>query len=260
MQPMVNLALRVLREAGEELVHAVDRFDFERATDQEISKFIADCAIGTEKQVIFKMRKHFNNDSFAGRETGRQDPEAPSGTVWSINPLEGEDNFRNCLPLYSIVLTCEVEGKMEHAIILNPSNGQEYTASRGRGAELTGRRIRTSNKTKLSQSLLGVKFPGMAQNDRNDRIRQRLNKLSCETRTIRALGDDALSLAHLAAGQLDAVWLSNVDATSLKAGALIAKEAGALLTDFSGGPDYASEGDVIASNPKLLKTVIKSSI
>lgn len=260
MQPMVNLALRVLREAGEELVHAVDRFDFERATDQEISKFIADCAISTEKQVIFKMRKHFDNDSFAGRETGRQDPESPSGTVWSINPLEGEENFRNSLPIYSIVLSCEIEGKVEHAIVMNPSNGQEFTASRGRGAELSGRRMRTGGKAKLNQSLLGVKFPGMAQNERNDRIRQRLNKLSCETRMIRALGDDALSLAHLAAGQLDAVWLSNVDQTSLKAGGLIAKEAGALLTDFSGGPDFASEGDVIASNPKLLKTVIKASI
>jgi myo-inositol-1(or 4)-monophosphatase len=260
MQPMVNLALRVLREAGEELVHAVDRFDFERASDQEISQFIADCAISTEKQVIFKMRKHFTNDSFAGRETGRQDPEAPSGTVWSINPLEGEENFRNGLPLYSIVLVCELNGKAEHAVIMNPTNGQEFTASRGRGAELSGRRMRTNTKAKLNQSLLGVKFPGMAQNDRNDRIRARLNKLSCETRMIRALGDDALSLAHLAAGHLDAVWLGNVDSITLKAGALIAKEAGALLSDFSGGPDYAAEGDVIAANPKLLKSVIKSSI
>jgi len=260
MQPMVNLALRVLREAGEELVHAVDRFDFGRASEQEVSQFIADCAIGTEKQVIFKMRKHFDLDSFSGRETGRQDPEKPSGTVWSINPLEGEENFRNSLPIFSIVLTCEIAGKTEHAVILNPTNGQEFTASRGRGAELSGRRIRTGIKSKLNQSLLGVKYPGMAQNERNDRIRARLNNLSCETRMIRALGDDALSLAHLAAGQLDAVWLSNVDQTSLKAGALIAKEAGALLTDFSGGLDYSAEGDIIASNPKLLKTVIKASI
>lgn len=259
MQPMVNLALRVLREAGEELVHAVDRFDFERATDQEISKFIADCAFGTEKQVIFKLRKHFANDSFAGRETGRKDPEEPSGTLWTINPLEGEDNFRNGLPLFSIVLTCEMNGKTEHALIINPVTGQEFTASRGRGAELSGRRIRTNDKTKLSQSILGIKFPGMDQNERNNRIRERLAQLSCETRMIRSLGDDALTLAHVAAGHLDGAWISNTDNTALKAGALIAKEAGALLTDFSGGPDYEAEGDVIAANPKLLKLLIKAS-
>lgn len=260
MQPMVNLALRVLREAGEELVHAVDRFDFDRASDQEISKFVADCAFGTEKQVIFKLRKHFPNDSFAGRETGRQDPEEASGTLWSINPLEGEDNFRSGLPLFSIVLTCEINGKTEHALILNPVTGQEFSASRGRGAELSGRRIRTNDKTKLNQSILGIKFPGMDQNERNDRIRERLGKLSCETRMIRSLGDDALSLAHLAAGHLDAVWLSQVQATSLKAGVLIAKESGALATDFSGGPDYEAQGDVIGANPKLLKSLIKASI
>jgi len=260
MQPMVNLALRVLREAGEELVHAVDRFDFERASDPEISKFIADCAIGTEKQIIFKLRKHFPNDSFVGRDTGRKDADEPSGALWSINPLEGEENFRSGLPLFSLVLTCSINGKTEHAIIINPVTRQEFTASRGRGAEMSGRRIRTTEKRQLSQCLLGVKFPGIASNPRNDRLRERMAKLSGETRMIRALGDDALSLASLAAGQLDAVWLTGVESTSLQAGALIAKESGALLTDFSGGPDYDAEGDVIAASPKLLKLVIKASV
>ena len=99
MQPMVNLALRVLREAGEELVHAVDRFDFARATDQEIGKFIADSAIGAEKQIIFKLRKHFADDGFEGRETGSQEPSGKSNATWLINPLEGADNFRNGLPI-----------------------------------------------------------------------------------------------------------------------------------------------------------------
>ncbi|MGR6872525.1 inositol monophosphatase family protein [Pseudomonas sp. HK3] len=259
MQPMVNLALRVLREAGEELVHALERFDFERSSDQEISKFIADCAIGTEKQIIFKLRKHFSEDSFQGRETGRQERDKPNGTVWLINPLEGHENFRSGLPLFSLVLACQVNGKTEHAIIVNPMSGQEFTATRGRGAEMSGRRIRTNDKTKISQSIIGVKFPGIADNDRNQRIRVRISNLASQTRMIRALGDDALSLAHLAAGHLDAIWLSDVDSTVIQAGALIAKEAGCLITDLSGGSLY-EEGDLIASNPKLLKNVIKSSM
>ncbi|MEH6347043.1 MAG: inositol monophosphatase family protein [Bermanella sp.] len=260
MQPMVNLALRVLREAGEELVHAVERFDFERSSDQEISKFVTDSAIRTEKQIIFKLRKHFPEDTFQGRETGTQEREEKTGNKWLINPLEGQDNFRGGLPLYSLVLACQINGKTEHAVIINPITGQEFTASRGRGAELSGRRIRASEKIKLSQSTVAIKFPGIAQDERNDRIRQRIGNLSQNTRMIRALGDDALSLAHLAAGQVDAAWLNNVDSITLQAGALIAKEAGILITDFSGGPDYESEGDVIASNPKLLKSVIKSSL
>lgn len=259
MQPMVNLALRVLREAGEELVHALDRFDFERASDQEISKFIADSSIGTEKQIIFKLRKHFADDVFEGRETGRQERENSTETTWLINPLSGEDNFRAGLPLYSLVLVCQVNGRTEHAIIVNPVNGQEFTASRGRGAEMSGRRIRASQKTKLSQAVLGLKFPGIADNDSNNRLRERIALLSTQTSMIRSLGDDALTLAHLAAGQLDAAWLGGVNNTSLEAGALIAKEAGCLLTDFSGGPDY-DQGDVIAANPKLLKSLIKASV
>ncbi|EAT10968.1 hypothetical protein HF888_13180 [Bermanella marisrubri] len=260
MQPMVNLALRVLRDAGQELVHAVERFDFERASDQEISKFIADCAIGTEKQIIFKLRKHFANDSFEGRETGRKDAEEPSGTVWHISPIEGQENFRTGFPCFSMVIACQVNGKTEHAIVVNPVTGQEFTATRGRGTEMNGRRMRTGEKTKINQAMLGVKFPGIAQNEQNDRIRQRISKLAQETRMIRAMGDDALSLAHLAAGHLDAVWLSRVDSTALQAGALLAKEAGCLLTDFSGGAHYEADGDVIAANPKLIKSLIKASI
>ncbi len=260
MQPMVNLALRVLREAGEELVHAVERFDFERSSDQDISKFVADSAIRTEKTIIFKLRKHYPEDTFQGRETGTTTGEDENGKTWLINPLEGQENFRSGLPVYSIVLACQINGKTEHALVINPVTGQEFTASRGRGAEMSGRRIRTSEKIKLNNAILGIKYPSIVQDERNDRIRQRLSNLSMQTRMVRALGDDALTLAHLAAGHLDAIWLSNVESTSLQAGGLIAKEAGALLTDFSGGPSYESEGDVLSSNPKLLKSLIKGSL
>lgn len=260
MQPMVNIALRVLREAGEELVHAVERFDFERSSDQDISKFIADSAIGTEKQIIFKLRKHFPDDRFQGRETGSQERENSNGNLWLINPVEGQENFRSGLPLFSLVLACQVNGKTEHALIINPVSGQEFTATRGRGAECNGRRMRTSDKLKLSQAIIGIKYPGMAQDERNNRIRERIANLASQTRMIRALGDDALTLAHLAAGHIDAAWLTNVEQTSLEAGVLIAREAGSLVTDSSGGADFTSQGDVIAANPKLIKSFIKGSL
>ena len=260
MQPMVSIALRVLREAGEELVHAAERFDFERASDQEISKFIADCSIGTEKQIIFKLRKHFPEDNFEGRETGAQNRNEDAKHTWQVHALEGKENFRSGLPLYSLVLTCLLEGKVQHALIINPATGEEFSATRGRGAELSGRRIRTTEKTKLNQTIIGVKFPGIAENERNDRLRQRLINLAGQTRLVRALGDDALTLAYAASGQVDAAWISEADDISLQAGILIAKEAGCLMSDFSGGPDYATQRDIIAANPKLLKAIIKGSL
>ncbi len=257
---MVSIALRVLREAGEELVHAVERFDFERASDQEISKFIADSSIGTEKQIIFKLRKHFQDDNFQGRETGTHARNPDANAVWLINPMAGKDNFRSGLPLYSLVLVHQVNGKTEHALIVNPATGEEFTATRGRGAEMNGRRIRTSDRAKLSQAILGIKFPGIADSERNDRLRERIGKLTTQTRMIRALGNDALTMAHVAAGHIDAAWLGDVDEFSLEAGALMAKEAGCLITDFSGGHDAMTQRDVIVSNAKLLKGVLQGSL
>jgi len=260
MQPIVSVALRVLREAGQELVHAAERFDFERATDQEISKFIADCSIGTEKQIIFKLRKHFPDDNFQGNETGSQVRSENATTTWHVHALEGAENFRSGLPLYCLVLVCTIAGKTQHALIVNPATGEEFTATRGRGTEMSGRRVRTTEKSKLSQTILAVKFPGIADNERNVRLRERLMNLSGETRMIRAFGNDALSMAYTASGQVDACWINEADDISLMAGVLIAKEAGCLMTDFSGGPDYETQRDVICANPKLLKAVIKGSL
>lgn len=260
MQPTVNIALRVLREAGEELTQAVERFDFADASELEISKFIAECCIGTEKKLIFSLRKHFPEHSFQGRETGFHERNPDTDTVWFINPIEGLENFRNGLPLYSMVLVCQINGKVEHAIVFNPASGEEFSASRGRGSEYNNRRTRTGERLKIEQAMVGLKYPGLAQNERNERLRTRIANFSNQVRGVRVLGNDAITMAYAAAGRLDAVWLSEVDSINLMAGSLLMKEAGCLICDFAGGNDMDKQGDVVAANPKLMKTIIQVSL
>lgn len=71
MQPMVKLALRAARNAGQDLVRRLDRFDAYQSTDQEKAKFIADCTIGLEKSIIFELKKSLPDHNFHGRETRR---------------------------------------------------------------------------------------------------------------------------------------------------------------------------------------------
>ena len=70
MQPMVNLALRAARNAGQDLVRRLDRFDAGQSTDQEKAKFVADCTIGLERSIIFELKKSLPEHNFEGRETG----------------------------------------------------------------------------------------------------------------------------------------------------------------------------------------------
>lgn len=259
MQPTVNIALRSLREAAEELVRAFERFDFEHSSEREVLKFLADCRIGTEKKIMFSLKRAFPKHSFEGPETGLRTATPKSQTLWKLNPLEGLENFRNGLPLYNINLACLVDNKVEHALVVNPATGEEFTASRGRGASRNGRRIRTPEVSKLNQCILGVNFPGLAQNERNLKLRRQITNLIEQAHDVRSLGTNALTVAYAAAGQLHAACVCNLDPTDLLSSSLIAKEAGCLLADFSGSHDYIKTGDLAVANPKLIKAMVQAT-
>jgi myo-inositol-1(or 4)-monophosphatase len=264
MQPLLNVALRATRKAGENLVRATERFDLNSATDTELHKFLADCSFETEKNIIFDLRKAYPEHSFQGRETGLSKAEVNENNpnqdeyLWLISPMEGSDNFATGLPQYAITLACYRGGRVEHSLILNPVSGEEFSASRGRGAHYNGRRIRTNDKTRLSDSKIGVNYPGLADTESNKVLRTMVNNLTAQTHGVRALGCNALSLAYTAAGHLDGCWLSNLSDYALAAGTLMTQEAGCLSADFSGGGETDAKREVVAGNARIFKAILQT--
>lgn len=264
MQPLLNVALRATRKAGENLVRATERFDLNSATDSERHKFLADCAFDTEKSIIFDLRKAYPEHSFQGRETGLNKAEVSEENpnqddyLWLISPMEGSDNFATGLPQYAITLACYRRGKVEHALIVNPVSGEEFSASRGRGAHYNGRRIRTGDQARLSDSKIGINYPGLAESERNTELRSMVNKLTSQTHGVRALGCNALSLAYTAAGHLDGCWLSNLSDYALAAGTLMTQEAGCLSADFNGGSETNDKREVVAGNARIFKAILQA--
>ena len=190
MQPMVNLALRAARNAGQDLVRRLDRFDSAQSTDQEKAKFIADCTIGLEKSIIFELKKALPEHNFAGRETGRN-IENNDQPTWQICVIDDIANFRVGIPSFAIIISCVANGKTEHAVVVNPINGDEFTASRGRGSQLNNRRIRCSNINALSDAIVGYTQP-MGTNDSALDQRQRTQRLMTRAYDLRNIGSNAL--------------------------------------------------------------------
>ncbi|MFK4753469.1 inositol monophosphatase family protein [Oceanobacter antarcticus] len=254
MQPMVNLALRAARNAGQDLVRRLDRFDSYQSTDQEKAKFIADCTIGLEKSIIFELKKSYPEHSFNGRETGLNSG-SEKQPVWHICVIDDIANFRVGIPAFAIIVGCQINGKTEHAVITNPINGDEFTASRGRGAQLNGRRIRCGNINSLTDAIVGYTQP-VGVGEEAYAQRERIMKLMSKTYELRNIGSNALSIAYVAADRFQAVVLSNVDEFSLLAGGLIASEAGCLMSDMNGEPRIRQGANLIVSNPRLLKSLL----
>ena len=254
MQPTVNLALRAARNAGQDLVRRLDRFDASQSTDQEKAKFIADCTIGLEKGIIFELKKSLPEHNFNGRETGDNIADEKQPT-WQICVIDEVSNFRVGIPSFAIIISCLQHGKTEHAIMVNPMNGDEFTASRGRGTQLNNRRIRASNINTLEDAIIGYTQPRGSSEEAFDQ-RQRLQSLMAKSYDLRNIGSNALSLAYVAADRFQGALLSNVDEFALTAGQLIASEAGCLLADASGQPQLKAPANLVVSNPRLLKALV----
>lgn len=134
---------------------------------------------------------------------------------------------------------------------------EEFTASRGRGAQLNGRRLRVSSRTSLDGALLGTGFPFRdSQMADMDNYLGMFRALTGQTAGIRRAGSASLDLAYVAAGRFDAFWESGLSEWDMAAGVLLIQEAGGLVSDFNGGHDFLDKGHIVAGNIKCFKAVL----
>ncbi|HSC76338.1 MAG TPA: inositol monophosphatase family protein [Pseudomonadales bacterium] len=256
MQPMLNIALRAARLAGEHIVRASDRLDIIAVTEKSSNDYVTEVDQAAEDIIIKLLHKTYPDHGFLAEESGSTNADAEF--CWIIDPLDGTTNFVRGIPHYAVSIACQHQGRLEHAVVYNPVTREEFTASRGRGAQLNGRRIRVSGRTNLEGALLGTGIPFHSHhNDKLQGYLQTLAELAPQTAGIRRAGSAALDLAYVAAGRFDAFWEMGLQPWDIAAGLLLIQEAGGLASDFSGGNHYMETGDVVCGNPKCFKQVLK---
>ncbi|MFP8966702.1 inositol monophosphatase family protein [Pokkaliibacter sp. CJK22405] len=259
MQPMLNIAIRAARIASENLVRAIERLDVIRAEGQDVNKFIRETCQRAEQSIARSLQKAYPNHSVTGSVGGQAgeavaEPEAS----WTVNALNGELNYSRGLPSFTLSMVAHIRGKAEHMLIIHPMSSDEYTASRGRGAQLNGRRIRLSNKAQLDGAMVSLSFDNTISNRHllSTYMNAQRQLMMCNTH-LHQTGSALLDMASVAAGQVDAgIFFAQTD-LELDAGTLLLQEAGALLGDISGNPSYRQNGHVLAGNAKLFKALIQ---
>jgi myo-inositol-1(or 4)-monophosphatase len=256
MPAMLSIALRAARQAGEHIVRASDRLDKIVISEKSSNDYVTDVDKAAEDIIIKLLHKTYPEHGFWAEESGLTNQDADY--VWIIDPLDGTTNFVRGIPHYAVSIACQYKGKLERAVVYNPVTREEFTAVRGRGAQLNGRRIRVSNRTNLDGALLGTGIPfGNRQQEKLPGYLQTLGELAQQTAGIRRAGSAALDLAYVAAGRFDAFWEMGLQPWDMAAGLLLIQEAGGLVSDFSGGNHYLETGDIVCGNPKCFKQVLK---
>lgn len=256
MEPMINIALRAARKAGENIVRASDDLHRFEVKAKGINNFVTEVDINAEREIIYHLQKAFPDHAILGEESGLIGS-AEAEYRWIIDPLDGTTNFLHGFPQFAVSIAMRHKGRMEHGVIYDPLRQELFTATRGGGAMLNDQRIRVTKRKTLEGSLLGTGFPFKSQ-QHLDAYLDMFRALFPQTAGIRRAGSAALDLAYVAAGRLDGFWEIGLSIWDMAAGVLLIQEAGGLSSDFTGGNNHLESGNIVAGNPKLFAEILKT--
>jgi myo-inositol-1(or 4)-monophosphatase len=250
MQPLLNIAVRAARRAGDIIVRAIPRLEAVEVQSKGRNDFVTEIDKAAEADIIETIRRLHPDHAFLAEESGESGNTGSSEVVWIIDPLDGTTNFMHGFPTFAVSIACQIRGRLEHAVVFDPMRQEIFTASRGDGAQVDGRKMRVSKQITLEGSLIATGFPFRADSPWIDEYLAQLKSVMSKVAGIRRPGAAALDLAYVAAGRVDGFWEMGLKPWDTAAGTLLITEAGGRVGNLS-GDDYAQEGHIIAGTPKV---------
>lgn len=254
MHPMLNIAVRASRAAGSVIVRAFEQLDKVEVEKKGSNDFVTNVDVAAEQAIIDTIRKSYPKHSIVGEESGVLEGE-DTDYQWIIDPLDGTANFIKGIPHFSVSIALKVKGKLDQAVVYDPIRGELFTASRGKGAQLNGFRIRVNKSKEINGTILATGFP-LKNKEHTDTYLNMFKALFAKTSDMRRAGSAALDLAYVAAGRVDGYFEIGLKPWDTAAGELLVVEAGGLITDFTGGHNHVASGNVVAANGRLIKEIL----
>ena len=159
MHPMVNIAVRAARQAGNLIVRAIDQIDTLDIKEKSANDYVSEVDIRAEQEIIKTIKRAYPQHGILAEESGKGKVIQGQEYEWIIDPLDGTTNFLHGVPQYAVSIGIKYRGKIEHAVVYNPATQEMFTATRGEGAQLNDRRIRVAKRLNLKGALLGTGIP-----------------------------------------------------------------------------------------------------
>ncbi len=169
---------------------------------------------------------------------------------WIIDPLDGTTNFIHGVPLYCISIALRRQEDIIMGVIYEPWQDECFYTWEGAPSFLNKQIIRVSECAELSGSLIATGFPNRDYS-RMKEYMELLNDLMFSCHGIRRLGSAAVDLAYVACGRFEAFYEYYLSPWDVAAGAILVKNAGGTVSDFSGGENYLFGREIIASAPAV---------
>jgi myo-inositol-1(or 4)-monophosphatase len=247
MQPTLAYLENLAREAG---VILRAGYDTEHQVDYKgVIDLVTEVDHQSEAYLLGEVQRDFPEHHIFSEESGVI--EGNDDDIWYIDPLDGTVNYAHHVPVFSVSIAYASHGVLKLGAVYDPLRDELFSAERGRGAHLNGKRMQVSAVTELRRSLLVTGFPYDTWDTPRDNFANfvRFAKL---TQGVRRLGSAALDLSYVGAGRFDGFWELSLKPWDVAAGGLICEEAGARVTDIRGEADYlAAPLSILAASPGI---------
>lgn len=215
------------------------------ATKSTATDMVTDMDLWSEREIVGRLRAARPHDAIVGEEGTAHD--GGSGVRWIVDPVDGTTNYLYGHPGYSVSIGAEIDGRLAVGVVADPTLDDLFAARAGGGATRNGRPIAASPQQELSLALVGTGFG--YRPERRAAQGAALARVLPRVRDIRRMGGAALDLCSVACGRLDAFYEYGLAPWDVAAGAVIATEAGALVTDLAGRPTL---GPMVVAAPRAL--------
>ncbi|HCY17150.1 MAG: inositol monophosphatase [Curvibacter sp. GWA2_64_110] len=250
LHPMLNVAIKAARAAGAIINRAALDVEAVRVSQKQVNDFVTEVDHASEATIIETLLTAYPGHGILAEETGSTHGAKDSEFVWIIDPLDGTTNFIHGFPVYCVSIALAVKGKVEQAVIYDPSRNDLFTATKGRGAYMNDRRIRVSKRTQLKECLISTGFP-FRKGDNFPAYLAMMSEVMQRTAGLRRPGAAALDLAYVAAGFTDGFFETGLQPWDVAAGSLLVTEAGGLVGNFTGESDFLAQQECLAGNPRI---------
>lgn len=252
---MIDAAIQAAKNAGEIVRTNFITSVLPTVTYKDAHNIVTETDTAAEVAIFSVLKKEFPNHSFFSEEAGLTTTDSPY--LWVIDPLDGTSNFAQGIPFFCVSIALFKNNEPVLGVIYDSIHDELYSAEVGKGAQRNANPITPSDTGALEKSVLALgRGSSIESKHRHTSI---YAAVTPKVRSARIMGSAALGITYAASGRLDGIIINDCKFYDCAAANIIAREAGALVSDFAGNPlTHETEGmsDILVTNTNLQQKIL----
>lgn len=254
-QKIMDQLTPLAEKVGEYMRNEIDKVLRSQIEEKELNSLVSYVDKASEEMIVERLSQIIPEAGFITEE--KTVSQASKKIMWIIDPLDGTTNYLFGIPHYSTSIALQVEGEIVLGLVRDNAKQECFTAIKGHGAHLNGSTLRVSSKLTMADSLFVTGFPYSNEYE-TERYLEVIQHWLNNSRGVRRFGSAALDLCYVAAGRVSCYYEGFLNIWDIAAGALIAEEAGAIVSDFIGEQSHLESCKIVACNSSIYSKVIET--